>query len=50
MKLKFEWERVASRVCACRAKVIGGWIVHLYEDRDGYLFIPDPKHEWEIEE
>lgn len=44
-----------------RLKVYGGWIVHnhnTYFDSNEYVitssesmvFVPDPKHEWEIEE
>lgn len=57
-KIKFEWEEMCDQYTH-RAKVIGGWIVRSYNflsDDNSFgsvseclVFIPDPKHEWEIE-
>lgn len=52
MKIEFKWESMGDSTW--RAKVIGGWIVaHIIEgDKEftnSMVFIPDPKHEWEIQ-
>lgn len=57
----FEWEDLISSIddssgfITCRAKVIGGWLVkNLVWDSvdkvqsESLVFLPDPKHEWEI--
>jgi len=59
--MKFEWEAIhthkseLSMGSTRRAKVHGGWIVHTIIliaqiPRDSTLFIPDPSHEWVINE
>lgn len=61
--MKFEWESifefsssVATRFSG-RAKVKGGWIVHDFIRNDksmemtgSMVFVPDPNHEWEIDD
>lgn len=57
MKIKFEWEEIFSspdgRNFTYRAKVFGGWIISSYTyattPAESMVFIPDPNHEWEIE-
>jgi hypothetical protein len=57
MKIKFEWEIVNKGIegGTIRAKVIGGWLVIIYEEDNHKItsktvnFIADPAHEWEIE-
>ena len=39
-------ERTAFRDCSRRAKVPGGWFVHLYFQKATF-FYPDPDHEWD---
>jgi len=62
--MKFKWETIDSY--HFRAKVIGGWLVKATEDvcyldeygamdngrdwRIAMAFVPDPNHEWEIEQ
>ena len=62
--MKFEWETIDGY--HFRAKVIGGWLVKAAEDvshideygsvisgrdwRIAMAFVPDPNHEWEIEQ
>jgi hypothetical protein len=52
LSMKFEWERLD--VNTCRAKVIGGWIIHSVGGDDvtqseSMVFIPDQNHKWRIE-
>ena len=45
--MKFEWEELTDTTW--RAKVIGGWIVRTTSCSGiAMVFIPDPKHSWEI--
>lgn len=44
-KIKFKWEFLELSPLTKRAKVIGGWLVHV-EDRT--IFVTDPLHSWEI--
>ncbi len=58
--MKFKWEKIGETYTS-RAKVIGGWIVShlprknqdLFDEGEpigiGMVFIPDPKHIWEID-
>lgn len=61
--MKFEWENLCTigDMGTSRAKVIGGWIVRsvAWSKRDhdwtfhlseSSVFVPDPNHEWTIEE
>lgn len=52
-KIKFEWEILKLNLpcVTSRAKVIGGWIVSDYvaDGPAGMVFIPDPNHDWEID-
>jgi hypothetical protein len=63
MIIDFGWEWLADSThwYTYRAKVFGGWVVrHLEWDTEkkgmpqpltvAMVFIPDPNHEWEIEE
>lgn len=51
MKIKFEWEQIGIYENDQRAKVIGGWLVTTNNNRQNIVivFVPDPKHKWEIE-
>ena len=57
-KVKYprEWEKIT--VCVGRLKVFGGWLVNssrweitssIYASQT-MCFVPDPNHEWELEE
>lgn len=56
--MKFKWEKLAEYTR--RAKVYGGWLVHVWTPVDNdslgdvvseaMVFIPDPKHEWVIDD
>ncbi len=54
MKIPFKWEAIEETTA--RAKVIGGWILRsrdVDECNSAYtvlsmVFVPDPKHEWEV--
>lgn len=54
-KIPFKWEKIGyfeyTGVYSYRAQVIGGWVVmnRNYPSHE-YIFIADPKHEWEIAE
>lgn len=64
--MKFEWERLEDQsfehythFTTLRAKVIGGWIIRTNEytfdepsvaASESLVFVPDPKHEWVIDE
>jgi hypothetical protein len=59
--MKFEWKTIFSEAGAgcssrtIRAKVHGGWIVITTSHMDfrivqSSVFVPDPKHDWEVEE
>ena len=57
--MKFEWETINDNDTSSthRSPVIGGWIVRYnYEniprqnDTVAMVFIPDPNHEWQIDE
>lgn len=62
MEIEFEWEPLDKwgdeGEITCRAKVFGGWIVKAETYNDGkrgfkttnlsLVFVPDPKHEWEL--
>lgn len=56
--MRFEWEEIKnlSSHKTYRAKVFGGWLVstesYLEGERksESLVFIPDSKHEWEIDE
>jgi hypothetical protein len=60
MKIPFEWEKINKNLISYtyRAKVIGGWIVNNFSyDQtkeqtlpisESTVFVPDPKHEWEV--
>ncbi len=59
--MKFEWENILAigtphqATINLRAKVIGGWVLKniYYRGKLRYenmVFIPDPKHEWSIDE
>jgi len=56
--MKFEWEIICegSQFETCRAKVIGGWVISCYGflnnelQTDAMVFIPDPSHEWKIDD
>jgi len=53
--MEFKWIQVCEPHAfrTYRAKVFGGWIVRTYDFADiaacAMVFIPDPKHEWEID-
>lgn len=62
MKIKYEWELIQPKdfnYPNSRVKVIGGWLVNCYYQFAHYpdqfgltmttTFVPDPNHEWEIE-
>lgn len=63
LKMKFEWEKICSHgdMATMRARVFGGWIVRtvcwtkewtanvMRGVAESSVFVPDPKHEWEIE-
>jgi len=56
------WEFVDNRGAMQRLKIFGGWVITIEQTvdisdsipnivhRDYALFIPDPKHEWKIED
>jgi hypothetical protein len=61
--MKLEWEDIDLH--HSRAKILGGWLVKAYENvvhntgsgmQDGWdwrvamCFVPDPNHEWVLEE
>ena len=51
MTIEFEMEKIDDGIF--RAKVFGGWIVKSSRDvynavSESMVFIPDPKHEWEM--
>jgi hypothetical protein len=48
-----KWENIGGHVD--RLKIYGGWLVcaAMYNDENNNLvmsFVPDPNHEWELEE
>ena len=49
MKIEFKWEKIVPGTH--RAKVIGGWILNVFNENTGeaLVFIPDPNHEWEVQ-
>lgn len=51
--IPFEWENIDDNQYGEteRAKVFGGWIIYRSVNQliISMVFIPDPKHEWEIE-
>jgi hypothetical protein len=59
-KMEFEWEPLyydGNDATTFRVKVIGGWIVRYnyhahehYNESISMVFVPDPNHEWEIEQ
>jgi len=54
IKERFEWEllkRINSPYASTyRAKVPGGWIVLHWSETKSMVFIPDPNHEWKVNE
>lgn len=51
-KIKFEWETITEYPPTYRAKVFGGWkvtSVNSSSQTETSIFVPDPNHEWEIE-
>lgn len=61
--MKFEWEQIFGFTgdkfvrLSARARVIGGWVMHdciitskSNITNQSMVFIPDPNHEWKIEE
>jgi hypothetical protein len=51
--MKFEWQKIEKYTR--RAKVFGGWIIHSFDSvedslSESMVFIPDPKHEWDLED
>jgi len=61
MKIPFEWENIYEKTINSthfaftgRAKVLGGWIINNRtcagsRGHESMVFIPDEKHEWELE-
>ena len=52
--MKFEWVIIhyikSIGWTTYRAKVFGGWLVsNCFDDNNSMVFIPDQKHEWEVE-
>ena len=51
MKYSREWEAINKKGGAFRLKVHGGWIfTDGYEGSIMCCFVPDPNHEWELED
>lgn len=55
MKYPRKWEDITNDTYAgcSRLKIHGGWLVVSWASNsvhENILFIPDPKHEWDLEE
>ena len=55
MKYPRKWEVITNdQYAGCdRLKIHGGWLVVSWStalDNECLVFVPDPKHEWELEE
>jgi hypothetical protein len=55
--MKFNWEQIASKPQTSRARVYGGWLVKVTENREistvmsnksSLVYVPDPKHCWSV--
>ena len=49
VKFPIVWERM-DRLSIERLKVFGGWLVKSNASASQLVFVPDAKHEWELEE